>query len=464
MPLRNGVVVAMASPSPTGCARVLDPVHGVTRLSHEALALTRTLVFARCAHVSQLSCADRLVPAATHSRLTHMIGTATLARALGESLAAWHGPGAVTARDVRVMEVAGLCHDLGHGPFSHAFESVVRRIDPKREVPWRHEDMTERMVGLLREDYPEASGAALAPEEWAWALAAIRGDVEGVPPEKAFIVDAISNPMSGLDVDKLDYLVRDTHMTVTPTFARAIVADLVEFARLQTKDGRTRLAFDIGGRTLVRQVFEARAAMHERVYKAPAVVVGTLCMDRFFAAATDLHPRILAAVDDPREFLRLTDAIVYDYAADPPSGAPPAAVEAARAFVELRGPSFVGSLVCARGEHKGLAAALSKLRPEVEAVKISVSMGRGSDDPVRHVLFESRGEPLDPAQLECMLDSELRLRDAETIRYFIFADHPDEPGVVASVDAVVASFPSVSWAEIVYPAPGGDPGLRERSK
>lgn len=53
----------------SGCVRVADPVHGVLRLSPEALRLAQTLVFARCANVSQLSCADRVAPAARVMRV-----------------------------------------------------------------------------------------------------------------------------------------------------------------------------------------------------------------------------------------------------------------------------------------------------------------------------------------------------------------------------------------------------------
>ena len=54
----------------------------------------------------------------------------------------------VSARELRLVRIAGLCHDLGHGPFSHAFESWIRRAEPS----FHHEKMSIEMLKYLIED------------------------------------------------------------------------------------------------------------------------------------------------------------------------------------------------------------------------------------------------------------------------------------------------------------------------
>ena len=78
---------------------------------------------------SRLTPAPRPRPrSACHNRFEHSLGVAHLARRLAYHIhSIQEAELGVTARDIRLVEMAGLCHDLGHGPFSHVFDREFLR-------------------------------------------------------------------------------------------------------------------------------------------------------------------------------------------------------------------------------------------------------------------------------------------------------------------------------------------------
>ena len=67
-------------------------------------------------------------PGGRHSRFEHCVGVGYLAGKILTGIQERQPELEVTEREVNLVQVAGLCHDLGHGPFSHAFEGWVRGL------------------------------------------------------------------------------------------------------------------------------------------------------------------------------------------------------------------------------------------------------------------------------------------------------------------------------------------------
>lgn len=63
-----------------------------------------------------------MFPTATHKRFEHCVGTAWLAYKIVKKLKKKQPELGITERDVKCLAIAGLCHDLGHGPYSHLFD------------------------------------------------------------------------------------------------------------------------------------------------------------------------------------------------------------------------------------------------------------------------------------------------------------------------------------------------------
>lgn len=175
-----------------------DPVHNLikveagTRDGQLIVDLIDTAEFQRLRRVRQLGLAHFAYQGAEHSRFTHSLGAYHLAtRILGRLTASYE----LDADDITAVKAAALLHDIGHGAFSHVIESILH---------FHHEDFT---VEAVLSDSTEVGRvlAAYSPDLPGRVADIIRGTFR--PMALAQLVS------SQLDVDRMDYLLRDSLMT-----------------------------------------------------------------------------------------------------------------------------------------------------------------------------------------------------------------------------------------------------------
>jgi len=172
---------------------IKDPVHGYVHITETEKEVIDTLPLQRLRRIKQLVFADYVYPGANHTRFEHSVGVMHLAGLLGNAL-----PIGMDKDEIQRIRLAGLCHDLGHGPFSHTFEQVLMKRLNKT-----HEDLTPWIVrGTELSDIISKHG--FSPDEI--ADLAVGRDQKARP----FMNQIIS---SAVDVDKMDFLSRDTHHT-----------------------------------------------------------------------------------------------------------------------------------------------------------------------------------------------------------------------------------------------------------
>ena len=106
---------------------IKDPVHGYIQVDSSLLPLLDTPQVQRLRYIRQLGFSFLVYPGAHHTRFEHSLGTMHLAHSLGTRLS-------LPREDQAHITVAGLLHDIGHGPFSHAIEGLSEEILEKKHT------------------------------------------------------------------------------------------------------------------------------------------------------------------------------------------------------------------------------------------------------------------------------------------------------------------------------------------
>lgn len=172
---------------PTKAVSIRDPLWGYIDLSERETTVVDSPLFQRLRDVKQLSFADYVYPSATHNRFGHSLGAMHVADILSRQIG-------LSDHDKEIVRMSCLVHDIGHGPFSHLFEDIHREASGRKE-PTDHEAVTRAIVDL-NPSMREALGT-MRPE----VLATLSG-------ERGVMSEIVS---SGLDADRFDYLLRDSH-------------------------------------------------------------------------------------------------------------------------------------------------------------------------------------------------------------------------------------------------------------
>ena len=101
---------------------IYDPIHGPIELSELCIQIINTIEFQRLRNIYQLGVCYYVFPGASHKRFEHSIGVCHLAGEFIKSLQKNQPELNIDSQMVENVQIAGLCHDLGHGPFSHLFD------------------------------------------------------------------------------------------------------------------------------------------------------------------------------------------------------------------------------------------------------------------------------------------------------------------------------------------------------
>ena len=165
-----------------------DPVHGFIKIPYEIIFdIMEHRCFQRLRRISQTGLLSLIFPGATHTRFHHAIGAMHL---MFNALEILKQKGVkISTEEEKGAMLAVLLHDVGHGPFSHALENIL--MDN-----WHHEKLSLLLMEQLNEEF---SG------ELTIAIQMFQGKYH-----RKFFNQLIS---SQLDVDRLDYLKRDSFYT-----------------------------------------------------------------------------------------------------------------------------------------------------------------------------------------------------------------------------------------------------------
>ena len=238
---------------------IRDVVHGDISLPKNYQAVIDTPEFQRLRNIKQLATAAQVFPNAGHSRFSHSLGTyyiMTKMVAHFESLCQNQGIHLFNNSGERdIILLAALLHDLGHGPYSHAFESVTG----KNHEEWTQDIITDPNTKIYQVLVREFGGHIPQAVSDCIAHKTSGRDVFSF----ASLYPALIS--SQLDADRLGYLLRDSYNTAVQ-FGNVDLQNLISAMRITVIDQEYSVAIDENYLSMVEHFLFGRFKMYETVY------------------------------------------------------------------------------------------------------------------------------------------------------------------------------------------------------
>jgi HD superfamily phosphohydrolase len=307
-----------------------DAIHGLFDLPYVCSRVINTREFQRLRDIKQLGGVYHVFPSASHNRFDHCIGTAHLANEFATQLQKKQPSLDISETDILCVTIAALCHDLGHGTYSHLFDGkFIPCVSPGSK--WSHEDNSVRLLDALVENNklgPLFEECGIGEKDRVFIREMItcspQGETktgkwkyEGRPASKSFLYEIVSNKRTGIDVDKFDYFARDSHALGFPC---AFDSDrLMKFARVCKVDEEWQICFPEKEVWNIYELFHARYNLHKRAYQHP--VSGAiereitralvLAEPHLYITGTDgKQMRLSETLDDMKAYVQVTDSIL----------------------------------------------------------------------------------------------------------------------------------------------------------
>jgi HD superfamily phosphohydrolase len=265
---------------------VRDPIHGDIKITGCLVDLLETPEVQRLHNIKQLGFAHLVFPGAHHTRFEHSLGSSMIASQIADILG-------LKEEERTLLTCAAQLHDIGHGPFSHTLESILLQrfgVD--------HVDLTEKLILGKYAIFEEKERAFVTSpsvheilEKHEVSKKEICGIIRGKPSKKPYLGQLLN---STIDVDQLDYLMRDSYYT-------GVAYGLIDLQRLlrTMMIYKGNLAMMRKGVSVVENILMARALMYSSVYFHKTVRIPELMLSKALEGIPDA---------EPFEFFRMTDA------------------------------------------------------------------------------------------------------------------------------------------------------------
>jgi HD superfamily phosphohydrolase len=205
---------------------------------------------------------------------------------------------AISDLEVQLVTVAGLCHDVGHGPFSHAFEGWInkglRKGDPNM---FDHENRSIELFrsivddGYLTYKYTEEDIKMITD-----MINGVKVDLQtGQTRERGFLYEIVANKRNNIDVDKFDYLARDSYHCGMP------VPDYNRL-RFRSRILENQICYHSNESFNISEMFRKRFSMFRTVY-CHEVGLGIEMMLQDILSAADSTLKIAERARSVRDYI-----------------------------------------------------------------------------------------------------------------------------------------------------------------
>jgi HD superfamily phosphohydrolase len=292
---------------------IYDNIHGHITLDTIAESIINTSIFQRLRYIHQTGLLYLEYPSANHSRFEHSIGTYHLARQMIEQLAKKHTDINITQEIIMLVSIAGLCHDLGHLLFSHLFDdyfliklpdydklkNLTKNISHEyRSIYLLNYLVTKNNINLNKFQL-KVIGDLINPKEAEYSKWKPKYQLG------KWIFQIISNPLNSIDVDKFDYLTRDTQ-AVGLKFGFDYLRIINDAKIIDNK-----ICYSLDCSEDIYKMFFIRYRLHREIYNHKSVKsIEILVIKLLFELEKEL--KISEYILDAEKMLLLTDHFIWN--------------------------------------------------------------------------------------------------------------------------------------------------------
>ena len=274
---------------------LFDFIHGNVQVSSLMLKIIDTPEFQRLKYMSQIGSSRFVYPSANGDRFSHSLGVCHLTRKVCFHLKDNY-PKLITDRKIELLCIAGLIHDIGHGPFSHVFDYIVKDKKSENKI---HEKRSEWIFKFMVKKY----NLPIHINEINFICEAI--NPTELFAEHSWEYQIISNTV---DVDRLDYVLRDSKNSGIPV---SLNVHQVERLIRMIKIIDNKIYFEPKAAFIIKSLLNARKDMFEIMYRhKTSVVVDEMLKDVIENIQHIEKYNLDIILNDVKKFLELDDSIL----------------------------------------------------------------------------------------------------------------------------------------------------------
>jgi HD superfamily phosphohydrolase len=375
-----------------------DPLYGRISVPPPFDNIVNSPHFRRLQHLRQLGLSYLSFSGGNHTRFEHCVGAFRLAQAVATALNRSQVGRAVDRQRLGTLSsVAALCHDVGHGPFSHMTENVLEGLG----AAITHEDVGAALIrGPLANAISGFATTGVTPD-------LVASVITHKPSDDSVQACAETLVSSDLDLDRIDYLQRDSHYSGVGDLPRSVFSELEEAWELQSFGATYTLELTPAGVAFAERILFLRRSNYQRIVFESRHMAATAMFEKAVSSAaassTEFGNRVSVLLsakptDDPAKLLEAAwpiygmvdfEALRAIYDASQEARYLIQMVRAAKLFESVARISWAGMHYRAKQQMLGLrtvrAAFLFRRRLEEQLAQIANS--KGSEVAVQMAVF-----------------------------------------------------------------------------
>lgn len=282
---------------------IKDPVYDdFLKFSKSELEFIDIPEFKRLKKIKQLGALDEVFPSANHSRFSHSLGVAHLSEKFINTLCSNSN---IFYNNIKNIKIAGLYHDLGHGPFSHVFDNhVISKLCPNHLYS-KHENRSLNIFENIIKKYNFCNSNFTA-----YDIDSIKSMIKPYNDNEKnkYFNQIVNNRINSLDTDKIDYLIRDSfYLGNKISFDYRKLFNKTKLL-YSNKFSDYQIYYHEKDIDNIFDIFYSRYKLHREIYNHKTVKSIELMIGDILLESNDIYdfPSIL----DKNEFLNFDDTIL----------------------------------------------------------------------------------------------------------------------------------------------------------